>query len=778
MTPPPRPTSLARAVLLAGAVAACGGGGPRPASAPDADPAPRPAAPSDAPASAPPFDPARDVFAGLAYRDAAPDLEPADFEDAAYAASVAGAIGASEAYARGARGQGTVIGVIDDGFGAAGGLFGRRLRVAAVSPAARAAGAEGDHGAWVASVAAGGRGVIDGFQGVAYETEVLGYAAPTATGSIDPEAAARALDDAAARGLDVVNMSFADLGAAGETLDLPGRLSRAMAQAAAAGVVLVVSTGNDGRGQPSLLSALPLYADGAFGGEAWYAALGENPMAGRALAVTALAADGRSLAGFANACGLARDFCLAAPGTAVRAVDADGAVARVSGTSFSAPAVAGAYAVLRSMWPDLPERDLVEILLRTADDIGAPGVDGVFGYGRLNLARAVSPVGDVVLPAPGPLARLDPADGHLVTASTLVASAALGPAIRRLAAEGPALAVFDRYGRGFRVDMAGFASAVRRRFDLRGALAEGGRRRDLVFDLAPGLVARLAADPAGRADMAAPAIRLRQGAMTVSLAKDGRPSDIAGVAAFDAVSAPTGYIDARRLAHPFIGLLETPDSLAAQRAVGPDAAIGVFYALGETETGRDGVALGVTGRRDLGAESHVALTVGVARERGGMLGAAGTRAFAFGDADTAFASVGARAGLGGGVALVADAHLGLTRMGAGGAVVRGGEALSSAWTVGVEAAGALRAGDRLGVAIGQPLTVETGALRLRLPTARGAADHEAPLAGARPIDLRIGWTTPLGRADSLALGGAIRFGEGGDASEIGVIAGLRYRRDF
>ena len=33
-----------------------------------------------------------------------------------------------------------------------------------------------------------------------------------------------------------------------------------------------------------------------------------------------------------------------------------------------------------------------QVLLKSADDIGAPGVDEVFGYGRLNIMGALSPI--------------------------------------------------------------------------------------------------------------------------------------------------------------------------------------------------------------------------------------------------------------------------------------------------------------------------------------------------------------------------------------------------
>lgn len=59
-----------------------------------------------------------------------------------------------------------------------------------------------------------------------------------------------------------------------------------------------------------------------------------------------------------------------------------------AGTSMATPHVAGAAAVLRSM--GLTPQQTVDRLLATAKDLGATGPDTTFGYGRLDLAKAVS----------------------------------------------------------------------------------------------------------------------------------------------------------------------------------------------------------------------------------------------------------------------------------------------------------------------------------------------------------------------------------------------------
>jgi type VII secretion-associated serine protease mycosin len=60
-----------------------------------------------------------------------------------------------------------------------------------------------------------------------------------------------------------------------------------------------------------------------------------------------------------------------------------------SGTSFSAPYVAGAAALLLSINPDLTPAQVKSLLERTAQDLGTRGRDDYFGYGRLNIGKAV-----------------------------------------------------------------------------------------------------------------------------------------------------------------------------------------------------------------------------------------------------------------------------------------------------------------------------------------------------------------------------------------------------
>ncbi|MGA9099662.1 MAG: S8 family peptidase [Methanotrichaceae archaeon] len=72
----------------------------------------------------------------------------------------------------------------------------------------------------------------------------------------------------------------------------------------------------------------------------------------------------------------------------------------MSGTSMAVPQVAGAAALLLQAQPDLQPSDVKRILLKTADDLGQPGPDNVYGYGALNLTDALVDMGSKNLSAP------------------------------------------------------------------------------------------------------------------------------------------------------------------------------------------------------------------------------------------------------------------------------------------------------------------------------------------------------------------------------------------
>jgi len=142
--------------------------------------------------------------------------------------------------------------------------------------------------------------------------------------------------------------------------------------------------GNDARyvANPSDTSSLPTLAPSLGLEKGW-------------LTVAALDPDNPTqLLSFSQQCGRAMNYCLSAPGRVVVTGAADTATNitywNVYGTSFSAPLVSGAAAVVWSQFPYFNNDQVRQTLLGTATDMGAPGVDTVFGYGILNVGKAAN----------------------------------------------------------------------------------------------------------------------------------------------------------------------------------------------------------------------------------------------------------------------------------------------------------------------------------------------------------------------------------------------------
>ncbi|MEN3612589.1 type VII secretion-associated serine protease mycosin [Plantactinospora sp. ZYX-F-223] len=81
---------------------------------------------------------------------------------------------------------------------------------------------------------------------------------------------------------------------------------------------------------------------------------------------------------------------IVAPGVDIYSTSVDGGYRKTTGTSDSTAIVAGAAALVRSKFPDLSAEEVVHRLTATADDKGAPGRDEEYGYGVLNLVKALT----------------------------------------------------------------------------------------------------------------------------------------------------------------------------------------------------------------------------------------------------------------------------------------------------------------------------------------------------------------------------------------------------
>ncbi len=66
-----------------------------------------------------------------------------------------------------------------------------------------------------------------------------------------------------------------------------------------------------------------------------------------------------------------------------------------TGTSMAAPHITGALGLLMERFPYLDNAQVRDVLLTTARDLGAAGVDPIYGWGMVDLRRAIEGYGSL-----------------------------------------------------------------------------------------------------------------------------------------------------------------------------------------------------------------------------------------------------------------------------------------------------------------------------------------------------------------------------------------------
>lgn len=144
--------------------------------------------------------------------------------------------------------------------------------------------------------------------------------------------------------------------------------------------IFVWAAGNEYNFQSSSLSAMPRVIP---------------ELKGHFINVVAWDSQTQSLATFSNACGVTMNYCITAPGTDLQSSASN---QKLDGTSFAAPIVSAAVAVIREAFPYMKSSEITNLLFATARDLGAAGIDNIYGHGMLDMERATRPVGATTIP--------------------------------------------------------------------------------------------------------------------------------------------------------------------------------------------------------------------------------------------------------------------------------------------------------------------------------------------------------------------------------------------
>ncbi|MEM8986301.1 MAG: S8 family peptidase [Pseudomonadota bacterium] len=682
-----------------------------------------------------------------------PTPTPVNFDTAEFRFSEGlGEINAIPAYDAGLSGEGSIVAIIDSGVDPThpdldGNLhpasqdvvFGRTQNTGLVGL--------NSHGTAVAGIAAAERNGA-GMHGVAFNAQILSLRADApgdcgdgANCSLFDSDIARGVDIAVAQGADVINLS---LGGSSPS----STLRVALANAADAGVVIVISAGNSGEANPTD-----------------FALAGLTPaLFGKTIVVGSNGRDLDIVDESARA-GVAQEIYLLAP-SSVATTGLGGGYVIAAGTSFAAPHVAGAVAVLAELFPNLSSEEIVSILLDTATDLGASGTDAIYGRGLLNLGAAVAPQGTqsaVTGVAADGAPQTTPLEG-----AQILAGAAFGDAFTAGGAF-QGLATLDSYDRHFAADVT---NRIRNAATADALVSEALYARTIEtgassFSLAPGASANVSfwrdiphgLPLSSYADEISSSVDGMSFTFATALTKnthlsftsgDGRLTERAQnrAGALTGAGRNASFADFGEGAGRAVSVDHT-------LAKGLSASLTLVSRTYEASTLAPGTEAGMRAAKfDVSGETgplRVNGALGMMSERGALLGAIGEGAFDLGPgADTYFVSGGVEASLPFGWSAFANAETGRTRAVApDDAVIKSFSTLSSfGFAAAVKRANAWRRGDVFALSVSQPLRIEDGALRLTdlqyVDDGWREITRDGRLAPTgRQIDVELSYTAPL-----------------------------------
>ncbi|MEU9511610.1 S8 family serine peptidase [Micromonospora sp. NPDC048169] len=255
------------------------------------------------------------------------------------------------------QGEDVIVAVLDTGVSPHPDLAGNLLNGADMTLGGSSGGRSDSsgHGTGMAGlIAATGRG--GAAQGIAPQSKILPVVVTPPDGRGNPDVLAEGIDFAASQGAKVISIS--SVGGASP------KLVQAIRIAAAADITIVAAAGNRPEdtfvGYPAVEEAV--------------IAVGGVDRTGNHAAI--------SVAG--------PEIDVVAPAVDIYSTGLNGGYRVGTGTSDATAIVAGAAALIRSKYPNLPAAEVAHRLTATAVDKGPPGRDDQYGYGVIDLVAALT----------------------------------------------------------------------------------------------------------------------------------------------------------------------------------------------------------------------------------------------------------------------------------------------------------------------------------------------------------------------------------------------------
>lgn len=667
-----------------------------------------------------------------------------------------------------------------------------------------------------------------GMHGVAYNAKIMSIGFADINGDLttgDRDGIKYAIDN----GAQVINGSY---GSSGSVISYTaGQIAATLDYAAVSGatlrtnyqngvnahVIFVYSTGNDSFADPAVPAAYPYYFQGAnpftVGSAAYTNYETVNPThvdwSKNFLAVGSVDS-GNVISSFSNQCGVAKNWCLVSSGEDIVTTMLGGGYtsnstpgqsdSKVNGTSFSAPNVSGAVAVMLGAFPQLTPERVVRILLNTATDLGAAGVDDVYGYGLVNLNKATD-----ATDTGWTIASVGASTPASFYSSGFGLSSAFGNALFR---NNTSLMFLDGYGKDYTIplSMVGknlqdrkttfdkFTQLGRNDFDnsiklaagtnlsFSNAIDDGGI--DKIHDQKLAKFSFQSAVPVGGENMdLAFNYKANLANMLANSGDDKKPENLM---ASDAYKNPYLSIAGENVSSSVVSYGFGDYSMRMASYVGDERADNYAYRFDNKKSVKGVFDEYTYSSND--KKSSLSLNGGVMVEQNGMLGSETSGAFAIDNSSTYHSGISGKYALAENVSLIANYNLGLTQVSASSDSIftNFNNITTNSFAAGVEFANVKNEGDVFGFAASQPLRVASGSAGLTLPVDVARDDsvlyqnrnlNLAP--SGREFDVESYYHVKFSRDAEFSLNGILRFNPNNDvqASNDATILG-KYKLEF
>lgn len=264
------------------------------------------------------------------------------------------------------------------------------------------------HGTSMAGIIAGTGSGTDGILGIAPEAKILPVKITDRESTATAESIKLGIQKAVDHGAKVINVSWATA----TTLESNSIIDYALSK----DVVIVAGAGNTSLGQTEV--CWPANTSGV-------------------IAVTATDRSGSFWSGSAKG----PEAVVSAPGTDIistspRELYASG-YNLGEGTSASSAIVSGIAALIRAKYPNMSAANVINRMIRTADDAGPSGRDPQYGYGKVNALKALTQ--DVPEVKSNPLITASESTGSSPSANSLGMVYATNPPSKKQSKNGNAL---------------------------------------------------------------------------------------------------------------------------------------------------------------------------------------------------------------------------------------------------------------------------------------------------------------------------------------------------